>query len=150
MTGAVLEGLDTGSSPQSPVSGRSGESTYATPTEEGRKSVPVESAGEAGAGATANQEEEVERHVVESLSCEGVTRPDSLTVVHQTTTSSLHPSSSTQLDPKVISTADVDPDFLLQYQPETVDFPESPRFFNRRQQLVSLILVTSLIHSLSC
>lgn len=30
-------------------------------------------------------------------------------------------------DPSLISTRDVDPEFLLNYQPETVDFPDSPR-----------------------
>jgi hypothetical protein len=54
--------------------------------------------------------------------------------------------SSRSLDPNAISTADVDPDFLLDYRPETVDFPESPRLLSpsslhitsRQQQQVSL------------
>lgn len=46
------------------------------------------------------------------------------------------------LDPKCISTADVDPDFVLDYRPETVEIPESPRllspsklYLNRQQQV---------------
>ena len=38
--------------------------------------------------------------------------------------------SSRSLDPRSISTADVDPDFVLDYRPETVDFPESPRLLS--------------------
>ena len=39
-------------------------------------------------------------------------------------------SHSPYLDPSEISTAHVDPDFVLSYTPETVDVPESPKLLS--------------------
>ena len=100
-------------------------------------------------------DQEVKRRLQERLqhqktslvepSSEGVTTSSLLSIQdskvdenHQISESSCllqtpRPASNTScrsLDPKSISTADVDPEFLLDYRPETVDFPESPRILS--------------------